>query len=79
MLYKEYEIVACVGRSELWSVDDYGQLRELLGKCPVHEGNAVMYEVIDANGRRSVSQTASIDAAMGWIDATIEAHEARNS
>ena len=78
-MYKEHEIVACVQRSELWSIDDYGEPRELLGMCPVHEGYAVMYEVIDASGRRSVSQTASIDAAMGWIDATIEAHEVRNS
>jgi hypothetical protein len=81
MLYRDYEVVvACVQRSELWSIDDFGQPRELLGKCPVHEGGyAVMYEVVDASGRRSVSQSVSIDDAMGWIDATIAAQEIRNS
>jgi len=79
MQYREYEIVACVQRAELWSIDDYGQLSEQLGKCPVHDGYDVMYEVVDASGRRSVSQTASLDAAMGWIDATIAAQEAKKS
>jgi hypothetical protein len=77
MLYRDYEIVACVQRSELWVLDDNGQLRELLGNCPVHEGYPVMYEVVDSSGRRSVSQIVSIDSAKAWIDATIVAQAAR--
>ena len=77
MFYKDYEIVACVQRAELWSLDDNGQPRESLGNCPVHEGYSVMYEVVHSSGRRSVSQIASIDSAKAWIDATIVAHEAR--
>jgi hypothetical protein len=77
MFYRDYEIVACVQRSELWALDDDGQLRELLGSCPVHEGYAVMYEVVDGSGRRSVSQIVSIDSAKAWMDATIVAQAAR--
>ena len=77
MLYRDYEIDACVQRSELWALDDNGQLRELLGNCPVHEGYALMYEVVDDSGRRSVSQIVSIDSAKAWIDATIVAQAAR--
>jgi hypothetical protein len=79
MFYKDHEIVACVQRSELWSIDDNGQLSELLGNCPAHEGYSVMYEVVDDRGRRSVSQIASIDAARAWIDAWIVAHAARST
>ena len=79
MLYKDYEIVACVQRSELWSLDNEGQLRELLGNCPMHEGYSVMYEVVDGSGNRSVSQIVSIDSAKAWIDATIIAHAARET
>jgi hypothetical protein len=79
MFYKDYKIVACVQRSELWSLDGEGQLHELLGNCPTHEGYSVMYEVVDGSGNRSVSQIVSIDSAKAWIDATIIAHAARES
>ena len=79
MLYKGYEVLACVQRAEQWSLDDNGQPRELLGNCPMHEGYSVMYEVVDSSGSRSVSQMASIDSAKAWIDASIVAQEARGS
>jgi hypothetical protein len=79
MFYKDYEIVACVQRSELWSLDGNGQLRELLGNCPTHEGYSIMYEVVDGSGRRSVSQIVSIDNAKAWIDAAIVTQAARQS
>jgi hypothetical protein len=79
MFYKDYEIVACVQRSELWSLDGNGQLRELLGNFPTHEGHSIMYEVVDGSGRRSVSQIVSIDNAKAWIDAAIVTQAARQS
>ena len=79
MVYKGYEILACVQHAELWSLDDSGQPRELLGNCPTHEAYSVMYEVVDSSGRRSVSQMASIDTAKAWIDAIAVAHKARES
>jgi hypothetical protein len=79
LLYRGYEILACVQRAEQWSLDDNGQLRALLGSCPAHDGYSVMYEVVDSSGNQSVSQMASVDSAKAWIDASILAQEGRGS